>query len=298
MKETILILHNPKAGDKDHQKTELVDTIKKAGYDCTYNSIRQKKWQKIDPFLDIILIAGGDGTVRKVAETLLKRSLLDKRLLLSVLPMGTANNIALTLGAPNNLKSLLNGWKKKKVKGVDVGVVHFNSDRNFFLESLGVGLLPKLMRDMKDIKTNNLENKEDEISLALHTLLAISLGYQARSASVTIDEKKITGRFLLIEVLNICSVGPNLKLAPKADLADGFFEVALLKEDQRDAFVQYVKNLALGKTSKEPWEIIKGKKIEMQWDGTWLHIDDEYIQLEDNVNLFIEVRSQVLDFLI
>ncbi|MFC0319141.1 MULTISPECIES: diacylglycerol/lipid kinase family protein [Olivibacter] len=297
MKETILILHNPKAGDKDHQKNELVNAIKEAGYNAIYSSIRQKKWQKIDKAIDIILIVGGDGTVRKVASVLLKRTWLDKKLLLSLLPMGTANNVALTLGSPDNIKKLLNRLAKKNIKKVDVGAVDLGVEQNFFLESLGVGLLPKLMREMEKIKTDNLESKEDEISLALHTLLTISLSYEARQAHITIDGKKITGKYLLIEVLNICSIGPNLKLAPEADMTDGLFEVVLLEEGQRDVFIEYVKNVALGKTKKGPWKIIRGRDIQIQWDGTWIHVDDEYVQLKDKTDLLVEARPQILDFL-
>lgn len=292
-----MILHNPKAGDKDHQKNELVNAVKKGGYSCIYSSIRQRKWQ-IDPSVDMILIAGGDGTVRKVVNVLLKRTLLDKKLLLSVLPMGTANNIALTLSSPDNLKDLLSRWKRKRVKRVDVGSVHIGTDGNFFLESLGVGLLPKLMKEMGKIKTDNLQSRSEEIRLALHTLLAVSLSYEARQACIIVDNKKIEGKFLLIEVLNICSIGPNLKLAPDADITDGIFEVALLREDQRELFIEYVKNLAFGKEGEGPWQILQGRDIQIQWDGSAVHVDDETILLKDKTNLSIEVRSQILDFVV
>ncbi|MEH6308364.1 diacylglycerol kinase family protein [Olivibacter sp. CPCC 100613] len=298
MKETILILHNPKAGDKDHQKNELVHTIREAGYNCIYNSIRQKKWQQIDGSVDIILIVGGDGTVRKVAGILLKRTLLEKRLLLSLLPMGTANNVALTLKSPDNLRTLLRHWKKRNTKKVDVGFIDLHGEENFFLESFGIGLFPKLMREMEKIKTNNLENKEDEISLALHTLLAINLTYDAKEATISVDGEKINDKFLLIEVLNICSIGPNLRLAPKANLKDGLFEVALLKENQREAFGEYIKGLALGRTTRSPWTIVKGKDIQIQSEERWIHIDDENIQLKHSAKLSIDVRRQVLDFLV
>jgi diacylglycerol kinase family enzyme len=295
--KTILVLHNPKAGDEDHQRKELIDAIKLKGYQCQYASV-QKDWKKIDDSIDIILVVGGDGTVRKVVKFLLQRTLLDKRILISLLPMGTANNIAFTLGVSYNLMNLLKRWEGNKIRNMDIGAVTSSLFKNFFLEGLGYGILPKLMRTMDEIETSHLKKSEDEITFALHTLLGLSSTYKAKHAIVKVDGKQYEGEFLLIEVMNICSLGPNLLLAPNADIADGLFDIVLLREEQRDDFIDYIGSVLTNKSKEAPWQSIRGKQIEIQWDGFWMHIDDELVHLDKKNNVQVEVRPSVLELLV
>src|SRR5262249_34618145 len=53
--------------------------------------------------------------------------------------------------------------------------------------------------------------------------------------SVTADGERLDGDYLLVQVLNIRSVGPNLVLSPDADPADGFLDLVLAGENERDA---------------------------------------------------------------
>jgi len=295
--KTILVLHNPKAGDEDHQKKELIDAIKLKGYQCQYASV-QKDWKRIDDSIDIILVVGGDGTVRKVVKFLLQRTLLDKKILLSLLPMGTANNIAFTLGVSYNLMKLLKRWEDNKIRNMDIGAVKSSLFKNCFLEGLGYGILPKLMRTMEEIETSHLKKSEDEITFALHTLLGLSSTYKAKHAIIKVDGKEYEGEFLLIEVMNICSLGPNLMLAPNADIADGLFDIVLLREEQRDDFINYIGSVLTNKLKEAPWQSIQGKRIEIQWDGFWMHIDDELVRLDKKNSVQVEVRPSILELLV
>src|ERR1044071_1708506 len=87
------LLHNPKADDREHTKEELVTMIEEQGYKCLYASTKDKGWKEIEPEVDFLVLAGGDGTIRKVASELLGRKVIDRTYPIAVLPMGTANNI-------------------------------------------------------------------------------------------------------------------------------------------------------------------------------------------------------------
>lgn len=295
--KTILVLHNPKAGEEDHQRKELIHAVRSAGYNCVYASIRKQKWRKIKDDIDVLLIVGGDGTVREVVKHVLTRTILDKKLLLSLLPMGTANNIALTLGLPATISELVVGWEIKKTKKIDIGAVKLPAIETFFLEGLGYGILPKLMREMEKLKTDHLVNAEEEIRFALHTMLNLVPVYKAKRGIIEADKKQVQDNFLLIEIMNISSIGPNLTLAPEANVTDGIFEIVYVTESQRDDFVRYIDGLLKRKPIKFPGKIIKGQHIEVKWDGTWIHVDDQLIRQKRKINLKIDVRTQILDFL-
>src|ERR1044072_2398775 len=97
------LFHNPTAGEGEHTRKKLVSLMEAAGFDCSYSSTKKKRWEKIESKdTDFIVIAGGDGTVRKVAEELLDQKVLNKILPIGLLPLGTANNIAKTLNIPSD----------------------------------------------------------------------------------------------------------------------------------------------------------------------------------------------------
>ena len=98
------VLHNPNAGDGENSDKDLITALEAEGYKCSYLSTKEKGWEKKDwdkiesEDIDFVIVAGGDGTVRKLAGELLDRKLIDKKLPIALLPFGTANNIARTLG--------------------------------------------------------------------------------------------------------------------------------------------------------------------------------------------------------
>ena len=144
------VLHNPGAGEGETTKRELVKQIESEGFKCSYSSTKQFRWENIETEdIDFLILAGGDGTVRKVAEELLGRKVIDKKLPLGLLPFGTANNIAKTLGMDKPAPEIIHGWHDATLKNFDVGRIEGLTEPTFFLESFGYGLFPKLMLEMK-----------------------------------------------------------------------------------------------------------------------------------------------------
>ena len=91
----ITLIHNPGAGDGSHpDQQELQGMIKAAGHDVFYQSARNEEWaDALQRPADLVVVAGGDGTVARVA-----RRLIGGNLPFTALPMGTANNISKSLG--------------------------------------------------------------------------------------------------------------------------------------------------------------------------------------------------------
>ena len=94
--------------------------------------------------VDIIVLGGGDGTLSAAASVLteLKRPL-------GILPLGTANDLARTLGIPTDLDAAMNIIVAEKVRAIDVGIV--NDVMFFNVASLGLSadLSQNLTRDLK-----------------------------------------------------------------------------------------------------------------------------------------------------
>ena len=62
----------------------------------------------------------------------------------------------------------------------------------------------------------------------------------------TADGEEVEGELLLLEVLNIASVGPNLVLSPDADPSDGHLDVVSAGEAERGEIDEYLRQRAAG----------------------------------------------------
>ena len=105
------LIHNPGAGFSDFTQKDLLDIFQDEKWEVKYSSSK-KDWE-IDKDTDIVLIAGGDGTVRKVVS---KIASWPNKPVLGILPLGTANNIATSLGLDQDIKKILRAWQKNKLK--------------------------------------------------------------------------------------------------------------------------------------------------------------------------------------
>lgn len=288
------VLHNPKAGEGGYSKKDLIKLIESSGFKCSYSSTKEKGWEKWEPAdIDLIVLAGGDGTVRKVAG-----ELLNKKLPIGLIPMGTANNIAKTLGIVGDAKEIAESWSQRIIKKYDVGRIYGLKKAEFFLEGFGYGVFPRLMKEMKKKEDSLTNSPEQNLKIALKELHEIILNSKARYCKISVDGADYSGNFLLAEVMNTQSIGPNLNLAPFADPGDGTFEVILISERQREEFATYVHNKIHGVEQQPIFNILKAKNLEIYWEGKLLHVDDKFIQLKESVEIKIKIQEGVLEFLV
>lgn len=292
---TALLLHNPTAGDEDHSKKKLVELIKSFGYEVKYYSTDVPGWErfvKVDA--EKIFIAGGDGTVQGVAKELLKAEPGIRKTPVQVLPMGTANNIATTLKLEMDPRKLTNN---EKTVSFDTGEVTGIGEINFFIEGLGFGIFPKLVKEME--AKEEPDDPEEELKQSLEQLLEIVKDYEAKEAIIIADGEEITGKYLLLECMNIRYIGPNFELAPNAQTGDGEFELVAVPEDGREKLMGYIEHLLDPSKKDFPLEdfaqLRKVKQLRLKWQGTDLHVDDEVELNYDNEE--IEVKNNPGSFI-
>jgi diacylglycerol kinase (ATP) len=288
------LLHNPKAGEGEYSEKKLTKLLTRAGYDCSYSSTKQSGWDKITAGeFDRVVVAGGDGTVRKVAKIL-----LDQDTPIALLPLGTANNIGKTLNITGTPEEIITSWESSGLKSFDVGRIYdLKKDVGFFLEGIGYGVFPRLMKEMKKKKDiTSKSTPEQNLKLALETLHDIILSSKARFCKISLDGADYSGKFLLAEVMNTQSIGPNLNLTPVGDPTDGEFEVILISERQRDEFAAYVHNKLHGIEQPPVFNILKAKNLEIFWEGKLVHVDDEIIQLKKSKDVKIKMQEGLLKF--
>ncbi|TDS17446.1 diacylglycerol/lipid kinase family protein [Sphingobacterium paludis] len=299
MKQAIL-LHNPGAGDEDHVKSDLVKEIEHGGFGCVYFSVKKDdSWKEQLDQADFAVVAGGDGTIRRVVKELVQRNALAKKIPIAILPMGTANNLSKTLCIDSQLEQRVHieNWKKSKKQRFDLGVIKNADTTDFFMESAGYGLFPNLMQQMDSVDKSKAKTAKDELKLALQVLQELTLHAEANHYALKADGKTYEGKCLLLEVMNIQSIGPNLVLSPEASTADGLFNVVYVDESQRQAFAAYLQKLIDGDHDAVfAYQSFEAKELLIDCESVHMHLDDELILPLKNP-LSLEVRENVLEFL-
>lgn len=292
-----VLFHNPKAGEKGLRRDKLLSLVEKEGFSCQYVSIKEKGWENFDEDVDILLVAGGDGTVRRVAEGLLHRKLIDRQFPIGIIPMGTANNLSKTLGIPQCVEEAIAALSSNVLRKVDAGFVEGLGEPKFFLEGMGAGIFPKLIKKMQKKEDSDAETIEEKLLEALEALEEITAKYEAFPVSMVIDGAKHEGEYLMVEIMNTRSIGPNLVLADNADPGDGELEVVLISETHRDKLLEHIRSGINGVGDDFAYSHLKAREVIISLPGTDIHVDDEIFKYAGG-DISVYLKNGVLEMLV
>lgn len=263
----ISLVHNPTAGG-GQDRDDLVRLITDAGHTVRHRSTKGR-WKVLlqDPG-DLLVAAGGDGTVRKVA-----LAAADSEVPFAILPIGTANNIAKTLGLMGDARALVESWSDGRGDGVPFDIGEANGNR--FVESVGGGPIPDLIARSEEIEAAaHLLGQETD--RALHVLMEIVSDAPTRPWRVLVDGTDFSGDYLAVEIVNIRFVGSNVPVAPAADPSDGLLDVVLVGEAERQSLIDYLDDrLHLSSGRLPDTRRVTGRVIELEAPaGVRIHLDD------------------------
>ena len=298
----VTLIYNPTAGDDSRPTAgQLAALIEEAGYDVRAQSTEEKGWSKaLRKKAGLVAVAGGDGTVGKVA-----RRLIGTKCPIAVLPIGTANNISKSLGIHGQpLWQLIREWKHAKKKAFDAGIASGPWGTRYFIEGVGLGLLPQTMPRIDESKTmDSLPMGEARVAYALQHLRDTLEKSRPMKVKAAVDGKDISGQYLLFEAMNKRFVGPNLFLAPHTDPADGMFDIVFVGEKDRKKLARYLAKWQEGQPWPSDLGVGRGKHLQIEWTGFPVHLDDK-IWPEDGDRpkspdtIEIELQRKALKFLI
>jgi diacylglycerol kinase (ATP) len=266
----VTLVHNPEAGDGAFPGSRLVEAIEAAGHGVRYQSTKKDGWERaLQEPSDLVVAAGGDGTVAKV----FKRLAGPGAPLVAVLPLGSANNVARTLGFDAvDPTSLIARLDEAPAQQYDLGSIVSDAGEELFVESFGGGLFGDVLESAGD--DGDDRGGEAKLDYSFRLIEERLDDVELRRWELELDDRDLSGEYLAVEALLVRETGPNIPLAPEADSADGLFDVVLVRERDRNELRAYVDARRAERPAPPP-QLERSRAHRVRLAGGPMHVDDD-----------------------
>lgn len=206
---------------------------------------------KVDPIVyHKIISVGGDGTIYEVIN-----GIKDTSLIFGILPTGTGNDLARTIGIPMDKREALDIILNEHTKLIDIG--KFNG--NFFINVAGVGLDVEVLKATNDFK----KYIKGPIAYVLGLIKALRT-FKAINLHMTIDGETYSKEVMVCAIGNGKYYGGGMKIVPTAQLEDGYFDICIIKKMSKLRLLSVFPRVFKGTHIELPWvELKKGKKVKI-----------------------------------
>jgi diacylglycerol kinase (ATP) len=180
----------------------------------------------------MFVVCGGDGTIDVIAG-----ALAGTNATLGIIPTGTQNNVALSLGIPADIPAAIAILRTGRRVKVDMGLVEFGEIKRSFLEVCSVGLLSALFPAADDIQHGNLRRVGD--------LLATLVTSPPAEMHLILDgTRKINTVCHVVLVSNMPYIGPHFQVGTPASIDDGLLDVLLFVDLSKMDLLGYAVQVA------------------------------------------------------
>ena len=222
MKKNILLVVNPISGDIDKLEitTMVSEFAKNLGVNLeVYTTSGEDDIENIKNLYDKslferILVAGGDGTIKMVAEAMEEHDVV-----LGILPAGSANGLAVDLNLPDSIEENLQIAFSNKAKAIDM--ISINGKKSIHLSDIG------LNADLvKNYENGSIRGKIGYVLQSVSTLIDLEPPF---FATITGDFPTLSCEARMIVIANSQKYGTGVTINPAGLMDDGLFELVILK---------------------------------------------------------------------
>ncbi|TDR87967.1 diacylglycerol/lipid kinase family protein [Enterovirga rhinocerotis] len=260
------LVHHPGAGEGDWSGERMADALRGAGIEPTLVEMGGADWEAaVDATKDLVIVAGGDGTIAAVTARIVTR-----KVSLGILPTGSGNNIARSLGILAPLEEIIPLLRNARHSPLRVGHATGTFGEHFFLESIGLGAIAHSVKELQDEKLDG----DEKLIRGRDSLISAIMVQEPLDAALTVDGAPVEGRFLIVEAMNLSMIGPNLRLVPDTSHAGPNLSLALLLADDRERMVEW---LSAGGQGVAPLRHLQGRRIAFEGAPQPLRLGDKSI---------------------
>jgi diacylglycerol kinase family enzyme len=187
-----------------------------------------------------------------------------------VVPLGTANNIAVDLGLPTgDPEAAVASWDAAGLRRFGLPSVSVPQGP-CFVESVGLGLFAGLITE------SDAADPDQGVERARSRMADLVERAEEFDVEVVADGRAWQERVIGLEAVNIASIGPRVVLAPTARSDDGLLTVVPVRAEDREHLVRALRSgghLAV----TVPSALAPSRSVRVEADGAALHVDDEVV---------------------
>lgn len=228
MKKALLI-YNPASGNglfKDNLDA-VVANLQNGSHFCMVSTVRITSGLDLsNDFMvkqysqfDMIIAAGGDGTVSVICDILIKNNI---DIPIAIIPAGTANDFAMHLGMPKDPVDAALAIAKGYEERCDLGRV----GNKHFINVAACGSFANTSDD-----TNSAIKPKLGVFAYYITAIEKLHTYEPIKVKITYDDNVTTESALLVLILNSSHVGGFANLSPNSSIDDGLLDMFVFKND-------------------------------------------------------------------
>lgn len=165
---------------------------------------------------ETVIALGGDGTVHEVVNGLMRLP-AEKRPNLGIVPLGSGNDFATSLGISSRPETALRQALSGQAHSIDIGWIQDEQGRSeYWTNTLGIGFDAII-----DIRSKRLTRLQGFCMYLAAALQAILLNYTPFTFDAEIDGQKWRDTLLMLIVANGRREGGGFRVAPQASVEDG-----------------------------------------------------------------------------
>jgi len=283
----LFFIVNPKAGvtPKSKPLIELIadNTIPSSKFETTVLFTEHAghatllAQNAIDNNADIIVAAGGDGTINEVAKVLEGTDIK-----MGILPSGSGNGLARCLGISMSYALALRTILKGNTRKIDIAY----ANQILFTSIAGVGFDAHVAQKFADSQLRGLISYMRIVISEFHT-------YKPKTYTLTIDGHTIERKALMIVFANSDRFGFSTRIAPEALPDDGYLDVCVVTKMPASELLTTIFHLIKGTPGKTGYaEYFKGKNISITSnEDTIMNIDGEPRQIDSPIEITVKPLS-------
>ncbi|GAA3412623.1 diacylglycerol kinase [Paenibacillus hodogayensis] len=288
------LIYNPTSG-REEMKRRLPEILQRLEYGgletSTHATIGEgdaavAAADAIDRGFDVIIAAGGDGTLYEVINGMAEK---ERRPPLGILPVGTTNDFARALGIPKHWEFAVDLILQQHTRKIDVGKVN----QRYFINIAGGGSMTELTYEVP----SKLKTMLGQLAYYMKGLEKLPR-LRPTELSFVSKEKHVHEEVMMFLICNSNSVGGFERLAPDASLSDGLLDVFILRKCNLAEFIRIVSSALRGEHMNDPHVIhFKTQSIQVTSpDYVQLNLDGEFggtlpctiSVLPDHLHIFVD----------
>ena len=256
--------------------TEIVDALKNQGLEaelCTTTPDEDGEGLAAEAAkagAEIVIVAGGDGTIEAVA-----RGLMHTQTVLGIIPLGTRNNIAASLDIPIDLSQAIQTIIEGERGRFDMG----KANNHYFVEVVGVGLEATLFPCGDEVKEGIKKNYWAAFK-SVFSGIQTFLQFKQHRLVLRFDDRRMHRlRTLQVNICNSPRYGVQFALAPDAKMNDGKLDVVYIDNPSKwDHLRHFFKAMRGERLPHERLNMHRAAKIEIRSRPPLeVHADGQYL---------------------